>query len=59
MVKKSKAVVHEIPEFEASVSVQGKDRHLHLPRRMYQRLDTMGLMGKKFKFRILAEEIEE
>lgn len=49
---------HKLPEFEASISTQGGDRHLHIPRRMYRRMDNMGMMGKKMSWKIVATEIE-
>lgn len=43
--------------FAASISTQGKDKHLHLPRRMYEKLETLGLLNGKFRFTIVAESL--
>lgn len=56
--------VHELPIFKASISSQGSDKHIHLPRKMYPKFKDLNgdgkinLLNKKFKVKILLEELD-
>ena len=50
---------HELPVFKASISTQGMDKHLHIPRKLYPILKEKGLLNKKFKIKITLEELED
>ena len=50
---------HVLESFKASISTQGKDKHIHLPRKMYKELKDDGLLNKKFVISISLTELEE
>jgi len=45
--------------FVATISTQGRDKHLHLPRSGYGKLADLGLLNQKFRFTITAEPLDE
>lgn len=51
--------MHELPKFKATISSQGPDKHLHLPRKIYPILKEKGLLNKKFEFTITMKEIKD
>jgi len=46
-----------LDSFNATISSQGPDRHVHIPRRMHEFLDEAQMMGKNLRITIKLEEI--
>lgn len=49
---------HKLDDFKASISTQGSDKHIHIPRKMYPDLKKKELLNKKFTIKISLVEIE-
>ena len=54
-----KSGVVELPSFKASISTQGKDKHIHLPRKLYGDFKENKILDKKFNVEIKLVPIDE
>lgn len=52
-------MVYQLESFDASISSQGVDRHIHIPKRFHKKLVEDGLMNKTFRVTIVLEDIVE
>lgn len=48
---------YKLEPFIAIISKQGDDKHIHIPRKMYSKLEEDGKLEKEFRFVIVMEEL--